>query len=230
MSKLLVNEKDVVVPGEVVAEGMEFLPSFGTYRVKEDIIASRLGIVNIDQKVIRIVPLSGKYMPREDDVVIGKVFDINFAGWMTDINCAYHSLLGLKEATSSFIEKGDDLTKYYAIGDYVIAKISLVTSQKSINLTTKGPGLRKIVGGRIVNIHPMKVPRVIGKKGSMVEMIKEATNCNIVVGQNGLVWIDGEPEKMIIAEKIIRKIDEDAHIEGLTEKIKQMLEKEIKVK
>ena len=228
MSKLLVNDKDVVVPGEVLAEGMEFLPSFGTYRAKEEIIASRLGMVNIDQKVIKIVPLSGKYMPREGDVVIGKVFDINFAGWMTDINCAYSSLLGLKEGTSAFVEKGDDLTRFYAIGDYIVAKISLVTSQKSINLTTKGPGLRKITGGRVINISPMKVPRVIGKKGSMVEMIKEATKCNIVVGQNGLVWIDGEPEKMIVAEKIIRKIDEDAHQEGLTDKIKQMLEKEMR--
>jgi len=78
MGKLLVKKKEVVVPGEVIAVGMDFLPSEGTYRENEKIICSRLGMVNIVGKVIKIIPLAGKYMPRKGDVVIGRVFDINF--------------------------------------------------------------------------------------------------------------------------------------------------------
>jgi len=81
------------------------------------------------------------------------------------------------------------LTKYFDIGDYVMAKIINVTSQKLVDVTMKGPGLRKLKGGRIIQVNPYKVPRIIGKAGSMVTMIKDATGCRILVGQNGLVWI-----------------------------------------
>ncbi len=60
----------------------------------------------------------------------------------------------------------------------------------------------------------------------MISMIKNATDCRMVVGQNGLVWIDGEPEKEIIAVKAIRKIEAESHVSGLTERIKVFLEKE----
>ena len=52
----------------------------------------------------------------------------------------------------------------------------------------------KFRGGIIVDITPTKVPRLIGKKGSMINMIKDKTNCKIIVGQNGLVWVKGEED------------------------------------
>jgi len=74
------------------------------------------------------------------------------------------------------------------------------------------------------------VPRVIGKQGSMVSMIKQATGCKITVGQNGLVWLSGEPEKELIAVNTIKMIEKNAHKSGLTETIKAFLEKETGVK
>ena len=68
-------------------------------------------------------------------------------------------------------------------------------------------------------------PRVIGKEGSMVILIKQATGCNVMVGQNGLIWIDGEPEAEVIAEKAILKINAEAHLSGLTDRIKEFLDK-----
>ena len=35
---LLAKDKNVVVPGQILAEGMDFLPSFGTYRKNDKII------------------------------------------------------------------------------------------------------------------------------------------------------------------------------------------------
>ena len=59
----------------------------------------------------------------------------------------------------------------------------------------------------------------------MVSMIKAATKCNITVGQNGLIWIDGTPENELLAVKAINKIQEESHLSGLTDKIKDFLEK-----
>ena len=39
MTKLLINEREIVVPGEELAEGMDFLPSHGTYRDKDKIVS-----------------------------------------------------------------------------------------------------------------------------------------------------------------------------------------------
>ncbi|MCK4522096.1 MAG: RNA-binding protein [Nanoarchaeota archaeon] len=225
MSEILIKDKEIVVPGENLAKGMDCLPGNGTYRDKEFIVASKLGMVNVDGRALKIIPLSGKYSPKRDDIIIGQVCDIVFSGWRVETNSAYQAMLNVRDATSEYIEKTADLTKYFNFGDYIVAKITNVTSQKLIDLTMKAPGLHKLSGGRIIKINTNKVPRVIGKQGSMVSMVKNATGCRITVGQNGLVWIDGEPENEIIAVDAVKMIEKESHISGLTERIKSFLEK-----
>jgi len=225
MGKLLVEDKTIVTPGEELAEGMDFLPAEGTFRDKDKIIASKLGLVNIDRRLIKIIPLSGRYIPKKGDTVIAKVTDILMSGWILDVNSPYSAVLSVKEA-KDFIRRDADLTKYYNIGDHIVTNIIRVTSQRLVDVSMKGPGMRKLIGGRIIKVNSNKVPRIIGKRGSMVSMIKQATNSNITVGQNGLVWINGSPEDEIIVVKTIKKIEQEAHISGLTDRIKIFLEKE----
>ena len=52
MSELIAKDKEIVTPGEILANGMDFVPTYGTFREGENIIASRLGIVQIDGRVI----------------------------------------------------------------------------------------------------------------------------------------------------------------------------------
>jgi len=227
MSKLLIKEKDIVVPGETLAEGMDYLPGSGTYRLGEKIIAKKLGLVNISGRAIKLVSLSGRYLPKFGDKIIAKVTDITMNGWIININTAYSAFLSMRDASSRFIKKGEDLTKYYDIGDYLRAKIINVTSQNLVDLTMKEPGLNKLKGGRLVKITPHKVPRVIGKEGSMVSLIKKKTNCNIIVGQNGLVWINNPDnfDNELIAEKAIKKIEQESHLNGLTDHMEKFLDK-----
>lgn len=225
MSKIIAKDKDISVPGETLAIGMDVLPGQGTYREGEKIIANRLGLVTIDGRTIKLIPLSGRYIPKTGDTIICKVIDVSFNGWRLDTNSAYSAMLPLKDATSEFIARGADLTRYYGLGDYVVCKIVNVTSQKLVDVTMKGPGLRKLKDGRVIEVDPNKVPRIIGKQGSMVIMIKDATKCNISVGQNGLVWIDGEPINELLAIQAIRKIEKESHLSGLTDKIKEYLER-----
>ena len=224
MSKMLVNDKEISVPGETLAIGMDVLPGSGTYRNGDKIVANRLGLVMIDGRTIKLIPLSGRYIPKTGDTIICKVIDVSFSGWRLDTNSAYSAMLSMKDATSEFIQRGANLTQYYDLGDFIVCKIVNVTSQKLIDVTMKGPGLRKLKGGRIIEVDSNKVPRIIGKQGSMVIMIKDATQCNIVVGQNGLVWIDGEPVNELLAIQAIKKISVESHTSGLTDKIKEFLE------
>ncbi len=225
MSNIMVNDKDISVPGETLATGMDVLPGNGTYRDGEKIVANRLGLTMIEGRTIKLIPLSGRYIPKTGDTIICKVIDVGFNGWRLDTNSAYSAMLSMKDATSEFIQRGANLTQYYDLGDYIVCKIVNVTSQKLIDVTMKGPGLRKLKGGRIIEVDSNKVPRIIGKQGSMVVMIKDATKCNIVVGQNGLIWIEGEPINELLALQTIRKIGKESHMSGLTDKIKEFLEK-----
>src|SRR3989338_9026154 len=228
MAELLVPDKSIVVPGEEVAAGMDFLPTEGIYRDGEKLIASRLGLLVVDGRLVKLIPLSGKYLPKRGDVIVGKVIDVAISGWRVDINSAYTAMLSMKEATAEFIARGSDLTRYFTFGDYIVTKIVNVTSKNLVDITMKGPGLRKLSEGMIVNVAPNKVPRIIGKQGSMVSMIKDATGCKIIVGQNGIVWLQGEPGQEAIAVSAIRKIESESHISGLTERIKGFLDESAK--
>lgn len=228
MGKLLVKNKDIVVPGEELAVGMDFLPAGGAFRENDKIIASQLGLVSVSGRLIKLIPLTGRYNPKSGDTVIGKVTDISFSGWYIDIGYAYEANLSLRDATSEYINKGVDLTQYYNFGDVVAAKVVKVTRAKVVDLTMKGPGLRKLRGGKIIEVTPSKVPRIIGKQGSMISIIKEMTNCKIIVGQNGKVWIQGTPEMEIVATEAIMKIEQESHTDGLTDKVKNLLENSIK--
>ena len=223
MSNILVKEKDIVIPGEALAEGMDYLPGDNTYREEDKIYSKVLGLVTLPGRVIKITPLGGPYVLKVGDKVICRVIDIAMSGWRFNTNTAYSAMLNVKDASSRFIRNNEDLSKILGIGDHAVVKITKVTSQNLIDLTMKEPGLHKIEGGRIIGINSLKVPRVIGKQGSMISLIKSKTGCEITVGQNGLVWLKGTPEGELKAEQAIKLIEVKSHESGLTEKIEKFL-------
>jgi|GEM_PF-2857473 RNA-binding protein Rrp4 and related proteins (contain S1 domain and KH domain) len=54
-------------------------------------------------------------------------------------------------------------------------------------------------------------------------MIKDQTRCEVVVGQNGVVWVKGKPEMERVVQKVVKTIEEEAHTSGLTDRIRDML-------
>ncbi len=229
MSELLIKDKDIVTPGQELAVGMDFLPNSGTYRDNDKIIASQLGLVSLNSRVIKIIPLNGKYVPKRGDTVIGKIKDMNFSNWFVDIGYAYDAVLSSKEISTDYIERGADLSQFYDLGDVIVAKITNVSKLKMTDLSMRGPGLRKLTEGRIVKISTVKVPRLIGKEGSMITMIKELTDCKITAGQNGIVWISGnDSRKERIAVEAVNMISDKSQSSNLTEKVKEFLEMRLK--
>ncbi|MBL7015753.1 MAG: KH domain-containing protein, partial [Nitrosopumilus sp.] len=85
--------------------------------------------------------------------------------------------------------------------------------------------LGAIDSGDLVKISPSKVPRLIGKRGSMIQMIEMATNAAVTIGQNGWVVVSCEtPEGLLKAKKAIEMINAKAHVANLTDQVKEMLE------
>ncbi|MBR9680924.1 MAG: RNA-binding protein [Candidatus Altiarchaeota archaeon] len=220
------TEKNLIVPGEVIVEGMDYLPGDGTYRDGKMIKSSLLGLAQTRDRLVRVIPLSGRYMPKRDDPVIGIIKEVRYSNWVVEIKSPYDALMMVGEAVDRFIDlKKDKLSNFFNVGEALICRITNVDESMTPMVTARGPGLRKLTDGRIIDVSPSKIPRIIGKNASMVSLIKDRTGTKMFVGQNGRIWLQGGDEELAI--KVIRMIEKDAHKVGLTDSIQKFLEGEV---
>jgi exosome complex component RRP4 len=217
-------ERKLVIPGDQLGEGRA---GHGAYEEDGKVFSGCVGLAEEKTGMHFVIPLSGIYNPKRGDGVIGKITEVSFSKWFVDINSPYEAVLSLADATDEFIDlTKTDMTKYFNYGELVFAEITTVSNTKNIQLSMRNRKCRKLRGGRLIKVTPAKVPRIIGKAGSMVEMIKEMTNTQIVVGQNGIVWVKGDHED--IAMDTIATIEKKSHVHGLTDHIKNLLEEKMK--
>src|SRR3989344_4474577 len=190
MAKSEHSERKVVIPGEVIFKGEDYLPGEGTEKRGDEIVAIKYGLAEESNGLVKVISLSGVYQPRRGNVVIGKVENLTFYGWVIDIDSPEGAFLPLQEVPG-FVSK-DGLAEIMDIGDMVAAKI-------------------------------------IGIEGSMINLIKEESGCNVTVGQNGLIWIKGNKiEDELLVKKAIMFITEKSFTSGLTEEVKEWFEEEKK--
>jgi exosome complex component RRP4 len=218
------EKKQLVTPGEMLAEG-EYLPGENTYMEQNKIYASRIGLVDTDNKKVNVVALRAFYVPKMGDIVIGTVLEVGFNGWTIDIQSPYSALLRATDVLSRpFKPQNDELSAVLNAGDLIVAKIASYDRAHDPQLTVGEPGLGKITRGQILHVTPTKIPRVIGRKGSMISMIKQETGCQIILGLNGVILVTGKTlEDEEIAIEAIKKIEQESHTSGLTDRITQLL-------
>ena len=221
------ERRQLVTPGDLIAEG-DYIAGENTYKEDNKIYASRIGLVDYEDKKVNVVALRAFYIPRVGDTVIGTVVEVGFNGWVVDINSPYLALLRASDVLGRpFRPQKDELSQVLDVGDLIVAKIVAYDRTHDPQLTVGEPGLGKITRGEIVKVTPTKIPRVIGRKGSMISMIKQETGCQIILGLNGIVLVTGKSlEDEQLAIMAIRKIEEESHTSGLTDRIVQMLKEE----
>jgi len=221
------ENREIVTPGDLLAEG-DFMAGRNSYKIGSKVYACKLGLVEYKGKAVNVVALNTFYIPSVGDLVIGKIVEINLHGWTVDINSPYLATLRASEAINKpYKPQKDELSEILDIGDIIQAKVIAFDRTRDPLLTIREPGLGKITRGQIIKVSPAKIPRIIGRKGSMINILKKETHCNITVGQNGLIHIYGRnPEDERIAILAIKKIELEAHTSGLTDRVTEMISKE----
>ncbi len=226
------ERKQLVGPGELLAEGPYFAGE-NTYREGSKIFSSRVGFADVIGNKLIVVPIKGAYIPRLDDIVLGRITDIGMSGWQVDICAPYPAMLPVSETP---MERGRDsvrvdLGRIYGVGDLLIAQVIAFDRTRDPLLTLKGRGLGKVTSGRVARITQAKIPRIIGKKGSMITMLKKETDTDIVPGQNGVILVTGRnPDQERIGVEAIYMIEREAHTSGLTDRVKAMIVERMKGK
>jgi len=224
------EKRQLVTPGDLLAEG-KYRAGDNTYKDDDKIYAARVGIVSLEDQTVHVVALKAFYIPYVGDTVIGRIVEVGISAWMVDINAPYLAVLRASDALDRpFNPRKDELPAIFDVNDLIIAKLVAYDRTQDPLLTVREPGLGKISRGQIVEVTPTKIPRVIGRKGSMISMIKQETGCQITIGQNGLVLISGKtPEDERLAVMAIRKIEQESHTSGLTDRVTEMIRKEKEV-
>ncbi|MGY5881562.1 MAG: exosome complex RNA-binding protein Rrp4 [Candidatus Thorarchaeota archaeon] len=219
------QKREVVVPGQLLAEG-RYRPSFGTYDEGGKIYSSLMGLAELRGNTVKVVALDGAYIPKEGDLVIGVIKLVAGNNWKIDIGGPYGASLHANNALRR--PYSDDISEYMDMGDVVSAEVSAFDRQSGPFLSMKGRGLEVLEGGMILEVSPAKIPRIIGRRGSMINMINDHLRIDTVVGQNGRIWIKSpDVERLRLAIKAFRMIEAQAHTSNLTDRINKILAEEV---
>jgi exosome complex component RRP4 len=212
--------KVLVLPGDEIPDrGLQ--PGFGTYRVGKRLYASLMGYATWREPFVRIVPFAGRYVPRPHDVIVGIVQDVQKTFYLLDISASRWAPL---HTSGTPWEPGPgELDQYLRIGDAVLVAVENLDATGKIGVTMKGDDLGKLSGGTIATISPAKIPRVIGKGGSMIHTITRLTGTRVAVGQNGRIWVEGPADGIRRVRECLRIIEEEGQRPGLTERIEGYL-------
>jgi exosome complex component RRP4 len=224
------SKREIVIPSSLLYSGNDVKPSLTTYKLGSNIYSSVIGLYERSEgNEIKVITLKGKYYPNVGDRVIGIITKDSIFSWSVDINSFVEAILPVSFAVKK--RKGEftgNITKLLTINDVIYAQIIDFDKFNPPILSLKKKGLGKINSGYLLNITPGKIPRLIGKKHSMIKMIKEMLGINIIVGKNGrIVALTDDFNKIKILEEVIQKIEFEAHVPGLTDRIKNMLESKL---
>ncbi|MEM3203286.1 MAG: exosome complex RNA-binding protein Rrp4 [Saccharolobus sp.] len=220
----------MVAPGDLLAEG-EFQIPWSPYilKINNKYYSTVVGLFDVRENLFEVIPLEGSfYYPKIGDIVIGLVVDVEIYGWLVDIKAPYQAYLPALNFIGRSVNPGEDLRRYLDVGDYIIAKVD--NFDRTINpvLSVKGKDLGRISSGVVIDIMPVKVPRVIGKNKSMYETLTSGTGCNMLVANNGRILANCSSRfSEELLTEAIRKIESESHIKGLTDRIKKFIEEKL---
>ncbi|NYZ60661.1 hypothetical protein H0O01_03105 [Candidatus Micrarchaeota archaeon] len=192
----------MILPGEIVWE--REVSASGTYLHEGKTYATVMGMMREE----KFIPLQMAYKPKAGDNVVGIVTEERRAGYSTDLNLPYNGMIPTRKVRITL-----------DMGGMVYGKIAWVDEVGNVDIGE----VDRLPPGKIITVPPSKVPRIIGKKSSMLNQIREKSGCSIFVGNNGYIWI-GTRGNVPLVLKTIKLIVDNAHTSGLTDVVAKYLE------
>lgn len=191
----------IVLPGDIIWEREVF--ASGTW-VKDGITYAKVPGLLREEKFI---PLEMAYRPKVGDNVVGIVVDERSAGYMVDLNLPYNGVIPTRKVRISL-----------RLGEIIYGKITSVDEVGNVDIGE----VNKLPTGKLIAVPASKVPRIIGKKSSMLNQIRELSGSSVFVGNNGYIWI-GQKGNMHLVMKVLNLIIRRAHTSGLTDQVAKYL-------
>jgi exosome complex component RRP4 len=197
--------KRIVIPGELIADQRKKVGE-NVFIKENKIYSSVLGLLNETDDFVSIVPLNGPYIPQENDPVVCVVRNVTANGYIIDVNS--HS--------DCFFPKSM-ITRELKIGQMLFARVKGVDGVEVSELDN----INILPDGLIYSVSSVKIPRIIGKNDSMLNILKKYTSSNILVGRNGWIWYVSKNGNLL--EKALFLICKNSQKSNLTNTIEEYL-------
>ena len=198
-------QKTIVLPGYKIADRKLYMPN--TYIESEATYAAVIGTMDESG---HFIALESRYKPFSGDTVIGVVTDMRGPGYSIYLNSPYTAFVHAKFLRTKL-----------EIGNIIAGKVIDVNEIGDVELEEIMP----LPKGKIIEVPPAKVPRIIGRKNSMIDLLIKYAGGDIIVGNNGYVWVN-EKSNIPLVIKSIQMIIDKAHTSGLTDAMQAFLENE----
>ncbi len=215
-----IKNYEIVTPGTLVSDSGN--GGEGTYSEGSNVFSKFLGTVQNYNGRVSVSPMTSIYMPMEGDNVIGRIVEVSTKYWVVDIDAPYYTRLDSRDV--NFRAELGELDKYLQLGDLIYARLFRIYANNSADISMRGSNYGKLDSNMISKINISRIPRLIGKEGAMINMIKEMTGCEILVGQNGVVWVNGQDDGKTAALAAVKFIDENHANQNLMESVRGLLE------
>ncbi len=165
--------------------------------------ATVIGLVRND----KFIPLELVYKAKAGDNVVGVVTDVRHSGYSVDLGLAQDGFISSKFTRVSFKQ-----------GDLIFGRIKFTDEVGNVDITDA----KRLPTGKLVSVPASKVPRIIGKRSSMLNVLRDGTSCSIFIGNNGYLWVGGKGNVQLVL-KTVDFIVKNAHTQGLTDAVAQYL-------
>ncbi len=214
----------LVIPGEVVAKG-NFRSWSNVLKKGEEYLSIFVGRAEVGGGRVRVVRLSGPYIPKVGDFVIGMVTDVQPLAATIDINSYVN---GYIMANAFFKRRIDpsrfDLSKKVNLGDLIAAKVQRIERGKDVYLQPDQKW--KVEGDAVFYISPAKAHYIYTSRSRIPSKIKELTGAEIRLGANGVVVVKGELKKIEMVKRALDVIESKYDLNGLYNEIIRVLSKD----
>lgn len=194
--------KKIIVPGDRIADKEVSIPN--TYFEEGATYAEVIGVLD---ETGRYIALETKYAPIAEDVVVGIVVGLKGPGYMVDVKLPNYGFIPSR-----------DLRGRLNVGDMIIGKIKMIRDSRDVDIYD----IKKLPMGKLVEFPNAKIARLIGKKSSMINLITDAIQGELVVGTNGYIWVS-EQANIPLFTKALDFVRKNAHTSGLTDKMTELL-------
>lgn len=204
-----IQQRDIVLPGDLIAEGKIETNSVYLYKEGNKYYSSIIGLAEIKEDKVYLIPMEHAYIPKPNDMVVGLITDVGPTYWTVDINSPYEGQLPVGETLLRQTQATvDTLRKFLSIGDHVLLRVLAFDRLRDPVLTMRGKGLGKITQGKVIELSSRVANLLLFRKRTLVELIAKETETSIFVGNNGRIWLYGkDPILEDIAILALKKID-----------------------
>ena len=202
---IFVENKEIVLPGSLLTDN-NYKLGRGTYKENGKIYSSITGLVYFESEQIKVIPLKDTYSPNYGDLVIGRVTGSSYSSWSIDINSTYHGFL----PTTELYDKNEpNINNIINIKDMLLLRVANVDEINRVKLTLRSRGLGKFNQGTIIKVKQPTIHFLSEENAFLTTIIQEYTYTDVIIGKNGLIWINGLKENIERIIEIIELIEKE---------------------